>query len=57
MPLATDAAGNLLLSAPYVGVTVRRPDGTEEPFVPGSIGAHGPQRPTPRGSPSCSTPT
>jgi hypothetical protein len=41
IPLATDAAGNLLLSAPYVGVTVRRPDGTEEPFVPGSLGAYG----------------
>jgi sugar lactone lactonase YvrE len=39
MPLATDAAGNLLVSAPYVGVTVRRRDGTEDPFVPGSIGA------------------
>jgi hypothetical protein len=39
IPLAADAAGNLLISAPYVGVTVRRPDGTEDPFVPGSIGA------------------
>ena len=38
MPLAADAAGNLLVSAPYIGVTVRRPDGTEDPFVPGSIG-------------------
>jgi hypothetical protein len=39
-PLATDAAGNLLVSAPYFGVTVRRPDGAEDPFVPGSIGTH-----------------
>jgi hypothetical protein len=39
LPLAADAAGNLLLSAPNAGVTVRRPDGTEEPFVPGSLGA------------------
>jgi hypothetical protein len=38
MPLATDAVGDLLVSAPYIGATVRRPDGTEEPFVPGSIG-------------------
>jgi hypothetical protein len=38
MPLANDAAGNLLVSAPNVGVTVRRPDGSEEPFVPGSLG-------------------
>jgi hypothetical protein len=41
MPLLTDAAGNLLVSAPHIGVTVRRPDGTEDPFVPGSIGAGG----------------
>jgi len=40
MPLATDAAGNLLVSAPYIGVTVRRPDGTEDPFVPGSMGTY-----------------
>ena len=40
MPLATDAAGNLLVSAPHFGVTVRRPDGSEDPFVPGSIGTY-----------------
>ena len=40
MPLASDAAGNLLVAAPYIGVTVRRPDGSEDPFVPGSIGAN-----------------
>jgi hypothetical protein len=33
MPLAADAAGNLLVSAPFIGVTVRRPDSTEDPFV------------------------
>lgn len=41
MPLAADAVGDLLVSAPYIGVTVRRPDGTEDPFVPDSIGANG----------------
>jgi hypothetical protein len=41
MPLGTDAAGNLLVSAPFIGVTVRRPDGTEDPFVPVSTGADG----------------
>lgn len=39
LPLASDAVGNLLVSAPYIGVTVRRPDGSEDPFVPGSMGA------------------
>jgi hypothetical protein len=39
LPLAADAVGNLLLSAPFAGVTVRRPDGSQEPFVPGSLGA------------------
>ncbi|HWK28406.1 MAG TPA: hypothetical protein VNS09_17710 [Solirubrobacter sp.] len=38
MPLAADAAGNVLLSTPYIGVTVRRPDGTEDPLVPGTLG-------------------
>jgi hypothetical protein len=41
MPLATDALGDLLLSVPYFGITVRRPDGTEDPFVPDSVGADG----------------
>ena len=41
MPLATDATGNLLVSAPYIGVTVRRPDSTEDPFVPESAVAYG----------------
>jgi hypothetical protein len=40
MPLAADARGNLLVSAPFIDVTVRRPNGTEDPFVPGSLGAH-----------------
>lgn len=40
IPLAADAVGNLLVSAPYIGVTVRRPDGTEDAFVPGSVGTH-----------------
>jgi hypothetical protein len=40
IPLAADAAGDLLVGAPDVGVTVRRPDGTEDPFVPGSLGPH-----------------
>lgn len=39
MPLATDAAGDLLVSAPYVGVTVRTPDGAEDPFRPSLVGA------------------
>jgi hypothetical protein len=39
MPLAADAAGNLLVSAPDNVATVRRPDGTEDAFAPGSIGS------------------
>jgi len=45
MPLAADPAGDLLVSAPYVGVTVRRPDGREDPFVPDSTPANGPPAP------------
>jgi hypothetical protein len=44
-PLAADAAGDLLVSTPYAGVTVRRPDGTEDPFPtspPAALGAPGP---------------
>ena len=58
MPLATDFTGNLLVSAPFIGVTVRRLDGTQDPFRPGFdwrlFGHRGARSPA---SASCSTPT
>jgi hypothetical protein len=44
-PLAADARGNLLISVPPAGVAVRRPDGTQEAFARGPVGAQWAARP------------